>query len=363
MNKKLAAIAVAGALALPSVALAQSANVTLYGRANVDMEVVNGAQPNGSNPHVFRVSSNSSRFGLRGTESLGGGLNAIFQLESGNDWSAGGGTLGGRDTFVGLQSPAWGTFKMGLFHLPYDALHSIFGNVPTQETTILSDAALWAQGAVSKANGSFDQRVANSIRYDTPNYSGFTAAVSYSASELANHASVISAGVFYANGPLEAGFGWQQNESFRDSTATGFNLDDNAYTVAAAWNFGFVRIGGAYERLEYDTPAGKLKRNLWSVSGTVPVGAGTFYASYQKANDGSGPSSQRIGGLTGGQDSGANHWTLSYSYAMSKRTLFYTGWTKINNESRANYTFNINGYSTAVGADPQGFLVGVSHSF
>jgi len=377
MNKKLAAIAVAGALALPSVALAQSANVTLYGRANVDMEVVNGSQPNGSNPHVFRVSSNSSRFGLRGTESLGGGLNAIFQVESGVPWDVGGGTLAGRDTFVGLQSPAWGTFKMGLFHLPYDSMHAIFGNVPTQETTILADSALWAQGPQSKATGSFDVRVANSIRYDTPNYSGLTGSVSYSSGENAQHTGVISAAIAYANGPIEAGFAWQQNEDFR---APG--LDDNAYTAALGWNFGFLRVAGVYERLEYDTPAGKLKRNLWGASVTVPVGAGTFYASFQRANDGSGPNALtiipgpvitgtgtpcgtacRVGALTGGSDTGANHISLSYSYAMSKRTLLYTGWTKINNDRNANYIFNINPYTTAIGSDPQGVVLGVSHSF
>ncbi len=82
MKKKLVAVAVAGVLGAPLAAHAQTANVTLYGRLNVDFEVVNGRQADGSNPHVTRLSSNSSRFGVRGTESLGGGLSAIFQIES-----------------------------------------------------------------------------------------------------------------------------------------------------------------------------------------------------------------------------------------------------------------------------------------
>ena len=83
MNKKLVALAVAGVLAAPLAAQAQTANVTLYGRVNLDMEVVNGqAAQRQTNPNVYRVSSNSSRLGVRGTESLGGGLNAIFQIES-----------------------------------------------------------------------------------------------------------------------------------------------------------------------------------------------------------------------------------------------------------------------------------------
>src|SRR4051794_23886545 len=144
MNKKLVAVAIAGLLAAP-LAQAQTANVTLYGRLNVDMEIVNGVQNNTArtNPNQYRVSSNSSRLGVRGTESLGGGLSAIFQIESGipgdggNQTATTGNTFiptsstpagfATRETFVGLQG-AWGTFKMGRFLAPYDDIHPIFGN-------------------------------------------------------------------------------------------------------------------------------------------------------------------------------------------------------------------------------------------
>ena len=61
MNKKLVAVAIAGLLAAP-LAQAQTANVTLYGRINIDMEFVNGRLANNTNPNVYRVNSNSSRF-------------------------------------------------------------------------------------------------------------------------------------------------------------------------------------------------------------------------------------------------------------------------------------------------------------
>src|SRR5216117_1039219 len=152
MNKKLVALAVAGAFALPLAAQAQTANVTLYGRLNMDLEFVKGQQNDGSNPTVNRVSSNSSRFGMRGTESLGGGLNAIFQIEqnvSGDTGNAASSSLGSRETFVGLQG-SWGKATIGKFLMPEDDLHPIFGNAPTLTTSILSTAALWAQGPQSK---------------------------------------------------------------------------------------------------------------------------------------------------------------------------------------------------------------------
>src|SRR6266480_5747592 len=123
MNKKLVALAVAGVLAAP-LAQAQTANVTLYGRVNLDIEFVNGAiydsqvvQPTTcnkttntncltTNPKQYRLATNSSRFGLRGTESLGGGLNAIFQVESSiaadnvGNLAANNRQLANRDSFV-----------------------------------------------------------------------------------------------------------------------------------------------------------------------------------------------------------------------------------------------------------------------
>ena len=72
MNKKLVAVAVAGLLAAPLAAQAQTANVTLYGRLNMTMEAVNGQAvdpnlPPGSAPvnrTLYRVNSNSSRIGV-----------------------------------------------------------------------------------------------------------------------------------------------------------------------------------------------------------------------------------------------------------------------------------------------------------
>src|SRR4029450_5734529 len=170
MNKKLVAVAVAGVLAAPLAAQAQTANVTLYGRLTLTMHAVKGdaVDPNlpataaAQNRTIYRVNSNSSRLGVRGSGALGGGLSAIFQSESWIQGASSGGTLAGRETFVGLQG-AWGTFKMGYFLAPYDDIHPIFGNVPTLTTSILSTVNLWAFGSQPADAGGFDSRLGNSI--------------------------------------------------------------------------------------------------------------------------------------------------------------------------------------------------------
>jgi len=373
MKKKLVAVAVAGVLAAPLAANAQTANVTLYGRLNVDLEFVNGRQPDGSNPTVSRLSSNSSRFGIRGTEALGGGLSAIFQIESSINGDTNSGNLGGRETFVGFQGP-WGTFKMGHFLMPLDDMHPIFGNVPTYTTSILSTADIWTQGTLSKADGGFDARLGNSLRYDSPSFngltfsgqvalrdgSGATGANTGNHVEELRHAYVFGGNAIYNNGPIQVGVAFEQNQKVR-----GPDLNDTDITVTGGYNFGVARVALLYEHLKYDTPTGDLKRDMWGISGTVPMGPGTWYAFFGRANDGKGSAAdgERVGGLAKGDDTATNQWEISYTYPFSKRTSVYAGYVKLENDSNASYTFNINAYPIAVGGKPGGFVLGMIHLF
>ncbi len=226
MNKKLVAVAVAAVLAAPLAAQAQTANVTLYGRLNITLEYIDA---NGDRPSVQRLSSNSSRLGVRGTESLGGGLNAIFQIESSISGDAGGGTLAGRDTFVGLQG-SWGTVRFGNFLAPYDDMHPIFGNVPTFTTSILSTASIWSQGTSAKAAGGFDARLGNSLRYDTPNIAGFVggAQISLDSENGVTDPYVLSLSGVYNNGPFQGGIAYEYEQGRSHSATAG--LDDWAAT-------------------------------------------------------------------------------------------------------------------------------------
>jgi predicted porin len=424
MNKKLVAVAIAGLLAAP-LAQAQTANVTLYGRLNMDFEFVNGryinpypgipAQPasctagyyaqtvagcNTVNPTQFRVSSNSTRFGLRGTESIGGGVNVVFQIESSVNPDSGSGTLAGRDSFLGFQS-GWGLFRIGRFHAPYDNIHELWGDNPTLLTSIMATSALWAQGWTSKANGGFDDRVSNSLRWDSPVFSGFQLQLQYGnggatgveggAANQASNTGVWSGGVFYNNGPLVIGAAFQTNEQAR-----GRNLNDYAWSVAASYQFPKVKVGAVYEKLNYDcwtagqasncfnTAAGltpfngasrtELTRNMFGVGVTIDAGPGQIYFDWAWADEGKGSAvtqscrnrtiaCPRVGGLAGGPDGGANQYEISYTYPLSKRTSVWVGYNKIANDALAAYNFGVNNYQISTGGRPQGLAFGAWHNF
>jgi len=380
MKQTLVAIVLVSAAAISPAALAQIANVQLYGTLNLDFELVNGKQDDGTNPTVNRLSSNSSRLGVRGNEYLGRGQVAVFQIESSIQGDTNGGNLGGRETFVGLQGD-WGTVKLGRFLTPYDDILPIFGNAPTLTSSILSTAAIWAQGPLSKVQGGFDARLGNSLRYETPPLSGFSGELQYStrdssgnadgadngdhASEL-RHAYVASVGAFYSKGPLDVGVAYERNRSVRFA-----NTNDTALSIAGGYDFGAIaggaglRVGAVYEQLKYDTPTGDLKRDFWGISATVPVGGGSIYAFWGHAANGRGGAvdGTAIGGLTKGADSACDQWEISYSYPLSLRTLLYAGYVRLNNRANASYSFNINDYSSASGARPTGYVFGIAHFF
>jgi predicted porin len=366
-------------LSTAPLARAQEASVTLYGRANVDMEVVNGKQTGPGcpeqcpNPNVLRVNSNSSMFGIRGVEPLGEGVAAIFQIENNMLLTEGRGTLASRETFLGLYGPL-GTFKMGYFLGPYDDILSIFGNTPTLTSSILATSALWAQGFLGPPqNGGFDDRLRESIRYDTPTMSGLSAAFQFASYEgtVKPHSKAISTGAFYNNGPLQLGIAYELHDKIRSTPPE--PLKDTALSVAGAYQFEAVRLGAVYERLDYEaTPTTHLKRNFYGLGATADVGPGLLYLFVGRAGKGTGSASDgtRIGGLTKGVKTASTQWEASYTYLLSGRTLAYAGYVKINNESNAAYTFNHNPYPIVCNSYPNGgcgkpggFLVGMAHFF
>jgi predicted porin len=114
MKKSPLAIAAMALFAAAGSASAQS-NVQVYGLLDVGMETANNQTPTGgSMTRVISGGMNTSRWGLRGSEDLGGGLKAVFNLEGGilMDTGAQDGALFKRQANVGLEG-AYGRVVIG----------------------------------------------------------------------------------------------------------------------------------------------------------------------------------------------------------------------------------------------------------
>lgn len=308
MKKSILALAAIATLSAAGAASAQS-SVTVYGRmdASVGSNRVNGV----STTQVFSGNLTTSRIGFRGTEDLGGGLKANFQLESA--LTVDDGTAGGlqfrRASWVGL-SGGFGAVRLGLMDSPYKDVYDlgISNNLFDSEFTPTKVAYL--SGAVGTAAGvsDFTSRPSNMVRYDTPRIGGFSASLGYSLDEdPANSADLTALNLRYRVGKLDVGFGYQ------DQSNNTLASDRNFTVLSAAYDLGVARVSGQYQITDQ---ANGLEDRDYAIGVTVPVGKFDISAGYAKGKS-------ELNGLSSGD---GKAFAIGATYTMSKRTRLYAGW-------------------------------------
>lgn len=351
----------AACAALP--AAAQTGSVTIYGRLNTAVERVDASRTD-ADLSAGRLSNNRSVLGFRGTEDLGGGLKAIWQIEGGLALDTGTGSFASRDTRLGLEGP-WGTLFAGSWTLPYTSATS--GLDPFYPTTAGYMAILGNGSAPTSDNvidtSSFDRRQRNVVQYWTPAFAGVSARLAYGfgeerVAETGARPSLLSGSVAYEAGPLVVTAAHERHREYQ-----GPGTADTGSKLGAAWRFGPARIAAVVERLKYETLTGALRRNAWYVSGTYQIGQGSLRAGFSRAGDGRGSATETVGFFRSGPDTGSRQWTLGYEHALSKRTAVYGYYSRIHNESQALYDFAINELGITPGARPSVVALGVRHSF
>ena len=342
MNKKLMALAVAGACVAPA-AMAQTANpVTLYGRVYVSVQSVEAKNgPAASNtPSKMQVSDDSSLLGVRGTEDVGGGMKVFFQLETAFKTDSNATAWATRNSGVGLQG-GWGSIVAGRWDMPYKAA--------TFSTDVWGDLNLGGITAALHDRGNFDNRSQNVIQYWTPNFGGFNLKLAQTANEgktSSLNPSQFSASVAYAKGPLTLAYGYEEHKDVSAAIRkeTGNELVGNV-------TFGAFKVGGVYEEIKKDGTA-KQKNYLANVMYT----AGKHQLSYQYMNS-------KDGGANGAAtqpECDVN--SVGYFYNWSKRSQFVATYVKVDNNAAGVCKFGSNDVGGA-GADREGFGVGIKHVF
>lgn len=315
MKKTLIALAV---LAASSAAMAQS-SVTLYGVADVFLgsTKVETAGAGQRQTVVNSAGVNGSRWGMKGTEDLGGGLNAVFQLESGFNIDTGSsaqdGRLFGRQAYVGLQG-GFGKVAVGRQYTAYDDVHGATNM--NYDAATFNAATGGAKGGVS-ANGMADyaSRADNAVSYTSPNFGGFSGSVVYSFGENKNLApntgdatDNASFALKYANGPVMVGYAFQQE---KQTVLLGASQDKNKYNlIGASYDFGVVKLLGSYNQAKNDT----FKDKEGQVSVVVPFGAAAVSAGYARSKSES-----------AGVERTGKGFSILGTYDLSKRTRLYAG--------------------------------------
>jgi predicted porin len=258
MKKKMIALTVTAAVALPVHA---QSSITLYGVLDEGINYTNNA----GDKSAYQLESGyaqGSRWGLKGSEDLGSGLKAIFDLENGFDVNSGalgqGGRMFGRQAFVGLTAANYGTVTLGR---QYDSVVDYLA----QSTANGSWGGYLLSHPYDNDNTDNSFRVNNTVKYTSPDFSGLQFGGTYSFSNDTNFANnrQYSLGGQYTNGGLLVPGAYLQANG-PGLTANGAIATDDANFISERlrifggginYTFGAATLGFAYTNTNVGEPS------------------------------------------------------------------------------------------------------------
>jgi len=408
MNKKVMALAVAGALSAPALALAQvqiggSLTILYYAHQPKNDSV-------GSEGDVLE--SSEPEFYIRASEKLGGGLEAWFQCASSMDgFISGGGAVSdsgicARNSAFGFRG-GFGNIFLGNWDTPTKLVQNrirgwfsgtnplvgggftLLGNgsasgvtnpVATTSTAVsfgaggtVGSGTVTAVSGGTRANNSFYRRQAQSVNYHSPNWGGFSLQAAYSANNESTGIPETAAlkprlwgvnGVF-ATGPFWVGVAYEKHDDYNPSGFAAYTsgTDDNI-TVGAGFTFAGFNIRAAYSESNYEpTSTTELEAKGLAVYADWNIaGPHTVRAAYITLDDIKGNSTRSVGFYRpSGTATGADVMTVAYSYNFSKRTEIFFAYNQMKNDSNA--TFSLGKTAATVGGKQQAIGLGLKHSF
>ena len=267
-----AAVGVLGTL-YAAGAGAQTTSVTIYGSIDGGVDYISNAKGNS----MFAVNAGKrtpDRIGFRGTEDLGDGLSANFQLENGFNSDTGAQSnptkLFNRYSWVGLAHRDFGNVRIG--HMPdfnYDYVGSITNSVPGLSSS-------YSPGNLDGLANTYG--LDNAVRLESVDMKGFQFGVIGAFGEVAGDAGngrQYGAGARYENGPLKVAGGYTSSNNRTADLRTTFGVTSvlgqslPTGTMFAANRYSTTTLGGQYKIGNFVPHATATRVVLENATGSV----------------------------------------------------------------------------------------------
>lgn len=371
-HHRIAALAAAAAL---TAGAAQAQNVTIAGRLDLGVQRVDNGVT--TDNRVDSGSYTASRLTVRGTEDLGGGLSALFFMESGIGadvgTASGGNRFWNRGAYVGLSSTQFGTLTIGRQYVPifwpflfsddtgplrlhgYSTVQSIqrsnFFRVNASALGIAAGNGTLASGA----NGIYSAGITsafenNLVLYKTPSLGGLTLTGAVGAGERnADGGKVYGANAEFRSGGLYLGAGWNQKRGVVAATGEEQKINEQVlggmYAVTSS-----VNLWGNAHGWKFENGAADLTGHDFMVGASLRLPTGQLWVNYARKS---------VGDCTNCDSSG---FGIGYHHLLSKRTELYVSYANVSNDTNAANQLNGNAPGAA-GKSVRGLAAGIAHVF
>ena len=391
MQKRHLTLAVVAALTAPAAAFAQTSNVEIYGRASLGLDnySATGSTAGASADYKARnrIFDTASRIGFRGTENLGSGLKALFQIESGVNLNSGnsnglnglanGSTgLAARDSFVGIEG------AMGRVTLGRQSIFYSNGAVAQTSSNYVNTEIPWTKGNVFGRVAGPAARTSNVIAYSTPTLSGFNGTLSYSpsTSETAQAGAKSDASITGVTMRYTGLLNLQWDYAVNQAASGGVNqLKITGNKIGIGWPYAKdAQISLIWTNNKNNDMAAtpgfsglhdNVSQNAWTLNWEHMFGNIQALAMLGKMNAASGcTGTALIGGANGCVGTDATGYMLGARYVLSKRSSTYLTYNKVTNGANQVSDYTNDGYTAAAatlsaGTDPRVIAVGLMHNF
>lgn len=370
MNKSITLAAIMSLAAGAACAQTSSSNISIYGSVDAGVSYVSN-QRGGSSVREDAGNRSPDRIGFRGVEDLGSGYKALFVLENGFNLDDGSmkraGVLFNRYSIVGLQGPA-GTVTLG--HMP----DFMYEYLRFQSSGNLGSAYFFHPGNLDNMANQF--QLDNAIKYESPNFGGFTFGVMNGFGEQAgsfNKGRTYSVGAKYNDSALNAGLAYtvshdrainlggtmgiasllgqtlSSNPVAPNATYTNFNADTTtSFGINASYKVGDFMPHAMYSRVKLATATGSAAEvnyelgSDYNVSVADTVGVSVSHSTFQ--------------------DIRWNQLNLINMYRLSKRTTWYVAGAYQRASGNGGYAV-INSFLPSNSRSQAVYRVGLHHLF
>ncbi|MDH4189471.1 MAG: porin [Betaproteobacteria bacterium] len=329
-------------------------------------------------------SANNSRIGFKGKEALGGGLDAIYQIETQVNTDDGTGTaLATRNSFVGLTSAA-GTLMIGINDTPFKRTNDSLSFFGISSGNFVSTSTIMRKvGFGTSSSSSFHLRRRNSVDYETPDMNGVAAAVQWSTDEAISATNdkiptALSMGVWYDKGPLYVGLAYESHDNFfagsrnvgaalrNNGAASGASSKDTAMQASVKYKFGGHQVEVNVIQKNYtEDPiaAGRFKsyKNTAYSLGMESRLAGNWRAAFHFLKAQAGTCERGGGAACDATGLDGTQISLGTAYDFNKNTMAFAFLSRVTNGTSA--VFNTSDVDPAAGADLQILAAGLSYRF